>query len=62
MFVRCHCGGKALYDADSCGHEWVTCGTCKLEIERYQVRDIENEWADAVAKNRGKPRRYLNIK
>lgn len=61
MFVKCNCGGSALYDADNCGHEWVTCDTCKFEIERYMSESIETDWADAINKRRAEnpARRYL---
>lgn len=61
MFVKCSCGGDALYDTDNCGHEWVTCNTCKFEIERYESEDIEGAWAGAVNKKRAEnpARRYL---
>ncbi|KMV28567.1 hypothetical protein AB733_23110 [Photobacterium swingsii] len=63
-FINCSCGGKALYDCDGCGHEWVTCETCKFEIERYQSKSIEGDWGEAVKERHTNApcRRYLRVK
>lgn len=55
---KCNCGGEPLYDEDGCGHEWLTCDSCKFEIETYECRDgIENVWNRTQSERKG--RRYL---
>ena len=44
MTVEYLCGGKVKYDSDGCGHEWLTCEQCKLEVETYQSPCINKVW------------------
>lgn len=48
--LNCKCGTKVKYDCDGCGHEWLTCIKCKIEIEGYELSEIDliNVWENKM--------------